>query len=215
LVIGFVDHEHGEILEHVDLGFLMFFTGELLIRLWRARLGFFRSPWNCADAIIIGLALLPVLGGGVDVLRIARLARGAHLLKHVTVLRLWRLVRFPATGKHWLTAALIAAGVVVAPAAHASVMPSAPPPPMSPCNLSVTRDLILWQRWPRVQDFATEIGDVDYPQCKPALDVWRDSEQTGPGYCAKIAWASDNPGYDVEARPAPQPKHVIDVVGDC
>jgi hypothetical protein len=38
-------------------------------------------------------ALLPVLGGGIAVLRMARLARAGHLLRHVTLLRLWRFFR--------------------------------------------------------------------------------------------------------------------------
>jgi hypothetical protein len=69
------------------------------------------------------------------VLRIAHLARGGHLLKHVTVLRLWRLVRFPATSKRWLTAALVVTGVITAPAAHASV-----PPLRQPCWLGLRPD---------------------------------------------------------------------------
>ena len=40
-------------------------------------------------------------------------------------------------------------------------------------------------------------------------------EQTGSGYCAKIALGSDNPGYDVDSPPAAPLKHVIDEVGDC
>jgi hypothetical protein len=88
---GLIDHSHEELLENIDLAFLSFFTGELLIRLWKARLGFFRSPLNTADVVIIMLALLPVLGGGITVLRMARLARAGHLLRHVTHLRLWRL----------------------------------------------------------------------------------------------------------------------------
>src|SRR5713101_4018220 len=44
---------------------LWFFASELAVRLWIARLGFFRSLWNTTDAIIIVVALLPVLGGGI------------------------------------------------------------------------------------------------------------------------------------------------------
>jgi voltage-gated sodium channel len=90
---GLIDRSREELLENVDLAFLWFFASELAVRLWIARLGFFRSVWNTADAIIIVVALLPVLGGGIAVLRMARLARSAHLLRHVTHLRLWRLLR--------------------------------------------------------------------------------------------------------------------------
>jgi voltage-gated sodium channel len=93
---GLLDHSREELFETVDLAFLWFFATELLVRLWIERLGFFRSPWSCFDAAIIVLALLPVLGGGIAVLRMARLARAGHLLRHVTHLRLWRLFALPS-----------------------------------------------------------------------------------------------------------------------
>ena len=93
---------------------------------------------------------------------------------------------------------------------------AAPLPESGPCNLQPTsRDLIIWERRPRIQDSAVEVGDVDGVNCKPTLDTWPASEPTGPGYCSKIAWASDNPGYDADARPASPLKKVIDEVGDC
>ncbi len=91
-VAAFIDHSHEELLENVDLAILWFFAAELALRLWITRLGFFRSLWNTADAIIIVVALLPVAGGGIGVLRLARLARSAHLLRHISHLRLWRLI---------------------------------------------------------------------------------------------------------------------------
>jgi hypothetical protein len=78
-----------------------------------------------------------------------------------------------------------------------------------------TRDLIIWQRAPRLQDSAFEVGDADLVHCKPTLDTWGAEQPAGPGYCSKIAWASDNPSYDVDVRPAPPLKKVIDEVGDC
>jgi Ion transport protein len=90
-----IDHSREELLENVDLAFLSFFGTELLVRLAKARLGFFRSPWRCADAAIIVLALLPVLGGGVAVLRMARLAKLAHLGRHVNHLRGITALRLP------------------------------------------------------------------------------------------------------------------------
>jgi hypothetical protein len=35
----------------------------------------------------------------------------------------------------------------------------------------------------------------------------------GPGFCTAAAFAADNPGYDVDAEPAPRPKHIINEVG--
>jgi hypothetical protein len=74
----------------------------------------------------------------------------------------------------------------------------------SRCNLPNDRDLIIWQRVPRVEHSAVGVGEVDLVHCKPTLDTWQDGTPTGPGYCAKIAWASDNPDYDINVRPAPR-----------
>jgi voltage-gated sodium channel len=102
---AFLDEEHAELLERVDTLCLLAFAGELLVRVYRARLGFFRSPWSCFDAAIILMALAPVAGGGIAVLRMARLARSAHLLRHLSHARLWRLLR---TGAAPRRAAVIA-----------------------------------------------------------------------------------------------------------
>jgi hypothetical protein len=47
------------------------------------------------------------------------------------------------------------------------------------------------------------------------LDTWRAGAPKGPGYCSKIAWASDNPEYASGVTPAAPLKKVIDEVGDC
>ncbi|BBZ14283.1 hypothetical protein MBRA_44780 [Mycobacterium branderi] len=88
-------------------------------------------------------------------------------------------------------------------------------PVSGPCNMPPTRDLIIWIREPRRPDSAQKVGDADLAQCKPTLETWRDTEPTGPNYCFKIAWASDNPGYDVDPRPAAPLKKVIDQTGGC
>ncbi|MGA7055235.1 MAG: hypothetical protein WBZ37_29020 [Mycobacterium sp.] len=75
-------------------------------------------------------------------------------------------------------------------------------------------DLIIWERRPHLPDSAIQVGDTG-PHCSSTLDTWAQEQPTGPGYCAKIAWASDNPGYDSDARPASPLKHVIESVGDC
>ncbi len=43
---------------------------------------------------------------------------------------------------------------------------------------------------------AQEVGDVNGVHCKPTRDTWKVGEATGPGYCAKVARAYGNPGYD-------------------
>lgn len=105
-------------------------------------------------------------------------------------------------------AAAAATAIGVAAPAHAK-----PVYPLSACDEPI-RDLIVWQRAPRLLDSAFEIGSVG-PHCTPTLDTWASEQPTGPGYCSKIAWADDNPDYDVEVKPAPTPKKVIQTVGDC
>jgi hypothetical protein len=107
-------------------------------------------------------------------------------------------------------AAVWAIAVGLAAPVHAT-----PVHPLSKCDLPTTRDLIIWQRAPQLLDSATEIGDANLLQCKPTLATWASEQPTGPGYCTKIAWVDDNPGYDVDAKPAPTPKKVIEAVGDC
>lgn len=101
-----------------------------------------------------------------------------------------------------------------------------------PCNLKPTRDLIEWSRLRHPPNAdgstgepasATEIGNVDYVNCKNTLDGWvadhtpSDADIVA-GYrdCYEIAWADDNPGYDVYAVPAPRLKNVLLQAGnDC
>jgi voltage-gated sodium channel len=92
MLASLVDHSHAELLEQVDVVCLWFFAAELSVRLAMARLGFFHSLWNTVDLVVVVVALLPVAGGGIAVLRLARLARTGHLLRHVAHLRLARLV---------------------------------------------------------------------------------------------------------------------------
>jgi hypothetical protein len=87
LVWGWVDHVHEHTAELVDTGFLLVFLVELLARLRRGGWQWLRRPLNTADAIIILLALLPVVGDSVTVLRAARVAKLVHLSRHISHLR--------------------------------------------------------------------------------------------------------------------------------
>jgi len=71
------------------------------------------------------------------------------------------------------------------------------------------------QRWvtPSGPSTAITVGDVDLSQCKPSLETFAASSPTEAGFGSQIAWADDNPGYDVNARPAPQLKKVLQEVG--
>jgi hypothetical protein len=66
-----------------------------------------------------------------------------------------------------------------------------------------------------VEDSAEAVDESDLYNCRPMLDTWRARGPSGPGYCSKIAWASDNPDYVLGVSPAAPLKKVIDEVGDC
>jgi hypothetical protein len=89
-------------------------------------------------------------------------------------------------------------------------------PRSGPCNLQPSdRDLIIWNvgRTSRTVPLrsVTSTGWIASP---PLMIGELGSPPDGPGYCSKIAWASDNPGYDIELPPALPLKKVIDEVGD-
>lgn len=95
LVVGlFVEgHPAFELLHHVILAV---FVAELVIKLaavrWKPHL-FLRSGWNIFDTLIIVLSLLPFLGAGAMMMRMARLARLLHSARHIQHLRVVKLIR--------------------------------------------------------------------------------------------------------------------------
>ncbi|MCV7442917.1 hypothetical protein [Mycobacterium paraense] len=113
--------------------------------------------------------------------------------------------------------ALVAAACALpfASTAHGDVATA--PIPESPCNLPNDRTLIIWHRVPGDIDRAEKISESDFYNCRPTLDTLHGPAlgPTGPGYCTKLAWLSDNPGYSIRIGPAPPLKNVIDQVGDC
>ena len=106
-----------------------------------------------------------------------------------------------------------ACALPLASTAHSEV--GTAPLPKSACNLPGSRSLIIWHHAPGVQDSADAIGEVDQYNCRPELDTWRALGPNGPGYCSKIAWSTDNPGYAFGVSPAAPLQKVIDQVGDC
>jgi hypothetical protein len=118
---GFIDHAHELRVERVDTGFLIFFLIELLAKLRLGGWRWLRQPWNTVDAIIILLAICPVVGDSILILRIAKLARVLHLGRHVVHLRIaawlgrWIQQRSERAGgrsrdRVWTTANLAAGG---------------------------------------------------------------------------------------------------------
>jgi hypothetical protein len=83
-----------------------------------------------------------------------------------------------------------------------------------PCKLKVTFDYIERFVEPEAgPPTAIEIGNVNFGDCKSSLDDFAATAPTGKDDCATVALASGNPGYDVNADPAPRLKHVIESAG--
>lgn len=91
LVAGLTVDGYESLFEMLHNAILAFFVFELLVRLrdvgWRPR-EFLASRWNAFDSAVVALSLLPVFGPGTTLLRLARLSRVVHLLRHVSHLRL-------------------------------------------------------------------------------------------------------------------------------
>lgn len=88
---------HSETLERLQFGFDAFFVVELLVRFAADRFSprrFFLSGtrWNIFDTAVLVVSLAPVLGVNITVLRIARLARMTHGVRHVSHLRLTHFI---------------------------------------------------------------------------------------------------------------------------
>lgn len=78
------------LLRFVDVAFLVIFTVEITIRLlahgtrpWT----FFRGGWNVFDFLIVVLALLPVIGANVTLVRLVRVLRVVRLVEAIEDLR--------------------------------------------------------------------------------------------------------------------------------
>ncbi len=66
---------------------------------------------------------------------------------------------------------------------------------------------------PGVPDSAQELGNYSQMDCEPTFQWLQHTSPTEAGDCTEAAWASDNPGYNVDATPAPRLKKVQMVVG--
>jgi hypothetical protein len=95
-----------------------------------------------------------------------------------------------------------------APAAPASA-PAAAAAASASCKLKTTFDYLERTTEPGLQPQASEIGNADYAACADSLATFRQEAGQADGECTMIAKASDNPGYDVNADPAPPLKDVI------
>jgi hypothetical protein len=92
VVAGLFLDGHEKSFEAIHTVILMFFMAELAWRPHDAGWRFFAGGWNLFDAAVIELSTMPVLGVDASVLRVARLARMVHLMRHASHLRLSRLL---------------------------------------------------------------------------------------------------------------------------
>ncbi len=124
-----------------------------------------------------------------------------------------------------LTAAL-AAGVLSVAACGSSASSSAPaaaapatathgarPSASASCTLTTSFDYIERTTQPGIPASADEIGNTDYSACADSLTTFAAEAGQADGECMTIARASDNPGYDVNAVPAPPLKRVAESAG--
>lgn len=111
------------------------------------------------------------------------------------------------------TASSVTTSSAARSAATAGAATATSPSPAASCALPDDRDLIERDDLPGVQILANEIGEVDLGNCVTTLSEFQQTAGQGQGECTTIAWASDNPGYDADAIPAPPLKKVIESAG--
>lgn len=98
----------------------------------------------------------------------------------------------------------------------ASVAAPAPTPTQTAtgahCTSPAGPDVIVWQLQPGAPAYAQLLGSRTVT-CQSVEDFMRQVTPTQAGNCVLIALASTNPGYDVDAEPAPKPRRVIARIG--
>lgn len=88
---------------------------------------------------------------------------------------------------------------------------TAKPKPSKDCP--AVGDVFVWMKVPGVPDTAQALGGNGYPNCESTFTTIQRTSPNVPGACTEAAWASDNPGYDVDATPAKRLKKVQVSVG--
>lgn len=85
--------------------------------------------------------------------------------------------------------------------------------PTTACTLHWTNKYIERMTEPGLLPSATEVWNANLANCTSTLSSFPQEVGFGSGECTQIALASDNPGYDVLARPASALKDVITQAG--
>jgi hypothetical protein len=106
-----------------------------------------------------------------------------------------------------------AAAVKPKPARPVVAVTTSAAAPAPTCTLPDNQDLIERDDDPGAEIIAQELGEVDLEYCTTTLSSFEQTAGQGAGECTTIAWAYNNPGYDVNAIPASPLKDVIDEAG--
>ena len=111
-----------------------------------------------------------------------------------------------------LAAASPASAAGISPASTATTLTATV---ASPCAL-VTKGYLIERLVTSDRILAYKVGDVDLRTCKPTLDTFAANAPTRPFFCSQIAWAADNPGYNLSTRfPLPLKKVLLSVGPAC
>lgn len=76
------------------------------------------------------------------------------------------------------------------------------------CSLKLQGDIIERVVVPGQPATVQQLGSINLQDCTLAFNDLAAETNDDPGYCTTAAWLSDNPGYDVNAVPAPPLKKV-------
>lgn len=79
------------------------------------------------------------------------------------------------------------------------------------CGFPPSPDVIYWFKTPGQPATAQLLGAYDLGNCTKTADQ-AELDKTSPqgsGFCTIVAATSANPGYNVDATPAPRPKGVL------
>jgi hypothetical protein len=116
-----------------------------------------------------------------------------------------------------LALGLFAAGCSANPSSRASQAPTASEPSLSTattaCTLQRTTHYIERMAEPGLLPAATEVWNANLANCTSTLQNFPQEVGIGQGECTQIALASENPDYNVLARPASPLRDVITQAG--
>ena len=81
------------------------------------------------------------------------------------------------------------------------------------CSNTNGPDYILWTQFGSAQPSAIQVGAYNLSNCTPTPQEIQSTSPKGTDDCTILAPASANPGYDINASPAPKPKGAVVTVG--